>query len=146
MPRHIHMEARAALGLNQRQTAELLGISKRTVQRWDSGRAYPYGHDYEALARALFPRDPALAARVAAAAGLTLEALGLAAKPPAQKQGPSMDYLLDTLVSVAAVAAESKPAVIRPAVAAAFTFARQFGLSLEAVESALAAKVAKAKT
>jgi transcriptional regulator with XRE-family HTH domain len=147
MTKPIHLEARRALGLNQRETALLLGISKRTVQRWDAGRAAPYSHDYCALATAVFPHDQGLAARLAQLGGTTLEALGVAVQPPS-KQGPTMEYLMDTLVSVAAVAGDSKPAAIRPAVAAAFTFARQFGLSLETVESALAgggAKAAKAK-
>ena len=58
------------------------------------------------------------------------------------------DYLVDSLVCVAAIAMDAKPAVIRPGLAAAFTFARQLGLSVEVVELALVgepARGAKAK-
>ena len=54
-----------AIGRLQRGLAEVLDISDRTVSRYLGGEGailtLPQGH---ALARAVFPRDPALAAEV----------------------------------------------------------------------------------
>lgn len=36
-------EARTAVGLSQQQFAELMGISKRTLQEWEQGRRVPTG-------------------------------------------------------------------------------------------------------
>ncbi len=44
------MHATTTLRLNQRETAELLGISTRTVQRWVVRRASPSYLDHQKLA------------------------------------------------------------------------------------------------
>lgn len=36
-------EARTALGLSQQEFADLMGISKRTLQEWEQGRRVPTG-------------------------------------------------------------------------------------------------------
>lgn len=36
-------EARTAVGLSQQEFAELMGISKRTLQEWEQGRRVPTG-------------------------------------------------------------------------------------------------------
>jgi hypothetical protein len=154
----LHYEAREALRLNQRETAEFLKLSKRTVQRWDARRSHPTEGNYASFAKAVFPTHPALAARLAAAAGTTLEALGLvvpvvaaaAPPPPAPRPPPPplppIEYVIDSVVCAAAVAMDMKPPDIRPALVAAFTRVRQLGLTAEAVEKALVAEeVTRAK-
>ena len=47
------LEARHRLGLPQRQFAELLGVSKRTLQDWEQGRRNPSGAAQSLLAVAL---------------------------------------------------------------------------------------------
>jgi hypothetical protein len=142
--RPLHYEARDALGLSKQETADLLRVSRRTVQRWDSNESGTYKLFYPELAIAVFPKDEELAGRLALAAGTTLKALGLevaapaaAPPPPPKPVGPPIDYAVDSLVCVAAAAMDIKPAALRPGLAAAFTFARQFGLSVEVVEQAL---------
>ncbi len=149
--RPLHFEARDVLGLSKRETAKLLGVSGRTIQRWDSRDSSTYTLYYADFAKAVFSKDPGLALRLAQAAGTTLAALGLeVASPPAPPApppppvGPPLDYVVDSLVCVAAAAMDTKPQALRPALAAAFTFARQFGLSVEAVEQALVGEPPKA--
>lgn len=36
-------EARTAVGLSQQEFADLMGISKRTLQEWEQGRRVPTG-------------------------------------------------------------------------------------------------------
>jgi transcriptional regulator with XRE-family HTH domain len=131
MPIPLHMAASRTLGLNQRETAELCGVSTRTVQRWMNGRSALAPHDYRTLAQAVFPHDPELAGELAVAGGVTLEKMGLAEPPP------SVDLIIDSVLCAAAVAVDMKPLELRPALLAAFKRARMLKLSLEAVESAL---------
>src|SRR5580658_1565840 len=76
------LEASRALSLNQRELAELLGISSRTVQRWFARRSSPISLHWHALARATHGAQPALAARLARQGGSSLEELALVAQPP----------------------------------------------------------------
>jgi transcriptional regulator with XRE-family HTH domain len=139
------------LGLNQRETAEVCGISLRTVQRWSAGRAHPSSFDYAKLAKAAFPRDKDLAARRASTGETTLAELGLVlppspAPPPPppppvpQTFGPA-ELVVDSILCAAAIAMDMKPLEIRPALAAAFRRSRQLGIPIEAVERALTGEV-----
>jgi hypothetical protein len=138
----LHFEAQSKLGLNQRQTAELCGISLRTVQRWAGRRSHPSSFDYTALAKASFPVDRDLAARLASAGGTTLVQMGLVVPvPPApplapQTFGPA-ELVVDSILCAAAIAMDMKPLEIRPALVAAFRRTRQLGIPIEAVERAL---------
>src|SRR5258708_38339150 len=76
------LEARSALSLNQRTLAEMLGISARTVQRWDARRSEPARSDWHAMARAVHPIDAELAERLAQAGRTSLAELGLVGAPP----------------------------------------------------------------
>ncbi len=138
----LHFEAQSKLGLNQRQTAELCGISLRTVQRWAGRRSHPSSFDYTALAKASFPVDRDLAARLASAGGTTLAQMGLAvpappAPPPVPQTFGPAELVVDSILCAAAIAMDMKPLEIRPALAAAFRRTRQLGIPIEAVERAL---------
>jgi hypothetical protein len=97
------------------------------------------------LSKAVFPRDPALAAELARESGTTLDALGLAA--PAletpSRRFPPVPLLVDSVVlaaldaSVTAGAPVPRPAV-QEIVRAAFVRAQALGLTLDEVVPALA--------
>jgi hypothetical protein len=92
------------------------------------------------LATLVFPRDRAIAEELAAAAGHTLESLGLeaAAVVAAPPPPPPSRLVVDAVVCVAADALGATPATVRGALHAAFRRARELGLSLQDVEDALA--------
>src|SRR5215472_479427 len=107
----LYYQAERVLNVNQRELAQLLGISTRTIQRWNARQADPSFLDYQKLAQAVFPKNAALAAQLAKAGGATLESLVPLARPaplPAPG-GPAPEYLVDSIVCVAAVAADLKP-------------------------------------
>ena len=132
------IEASRALGVTQEELGRRIGVSRRSIVRWtaDSG-GYPsyYGPH---LARAVFPRDPALAARIAGREKETLESLGLVspAPPPPPPEPPA--HMADLVVCAAADALDVSPRAVRPALYAAFRRAREAGLTLEQVEKMLA--------
>ena len=126
------LEASRALSLNQRELAELLGISSRTVQRWFARRSSPISLHWHALARATHGAQPALAARLARQGGSSLEELALVAQPPR-----ASDVLADAVVCAAAEAIDVAPGAIRPALLAAVRRARQLRLTLEDLEVSL---------
>ena len=117
--------------------AELVGSSLRTVQRWSAGHGAPYSGDIAKLAAAVHPRDPELARRLAAAAGQTLESLGIVVPPPpppvqvAPERSPLMPLLVEAVVAAAAEALDVSPRVARPAVLAAIERAKAAELSLD---------------
>jgi transcriptional regulator with XRE-family HTH domain len=134
--------ARAALHLNQNELANKLGVSRRTGQRWTAHNG-PTGTDLHNLARLVHPADAALAAEIAAAGGTTLEALGVFPPPaqvPAGLPEGQPDRVVDAVVCAAAEAMQVMPQSVRPAVLAAFTCARELGLTVEGVERVLRAK------
>lgn len=142
------LEARSLLLLGQRSLGDLLGLSRRTIQRWDAGKSSPASWELAKLATVVHPRDADLAAKLAASAGTTLEALGLAIPPPAAvepapaiaPQGPpplSPRHLVDVVVCAAAEALNVAPPAVRPVLLAAFRKAREVGLKVEDVEGVL---------
>jgi DNA-binding transcriptional regulator YiaG len=143
-------DARRALGLNQAQLAELLGSSKRTVQRWETKRAPVYPNTLSTLAAHVYPHDAETAADLAAAIGQTLESLGIVAPPappppppappPPPPPGPPpmpRELAVDAVVCVASDAMGAMPSAVRGGLLAAFRRARQLGLSCDEVEQAL---------
>ena len=136
-------DADKVLHKNNREMAEFLGISRRTMQRVISGHSSLGGSNFVAIARAVHPTNPQLAARCAQRAGTTLEALGLvAARPPAgvvvaPKPAPPHPRLADSVVTVAADILNLAPRAARPAMLAAFKRAEELGLSVELVRRAL---------
>jgi transcriptional regulator with XRE-family HTH domain len=159
------IRARTGLGLTQQELADLLGISRRTVSRWDAAERLPSNPELHKIARAIFPVDAQLAAAIAAEGGTTVEALGLArrADPPAPaptpvpapaserpappapppRPFPPVALMVDSIVLSAVEAAESQAAslperdAIRGVLRAAFARARGLGLTLDEVHGAL---------
>ena len=147
------MEARRTLHLSQQQLGDIMHLSKRTIIRMEQGRSSPIPPQYERVARALFPVNPALAEHYAGAAGTTLVAMGLVAPPPPPAPatpppaaGPSpLDpaasrSMADSIVCVAAEAMDASPRAVRPALLAAFERMKTLGMGVETVLQGLAAE------
>ena len=108
--------AQRALSTNQEGLGRAAGASRRTVQRWVAG-SQPVSIQFHALARAVYPLDAALAARLAERGGTTLAALGLgvtvasasASLAPPGARSASVERLVDALVCAAADAMELPP-------------------------------------
>lgn len=151
--------AQLALLTSQGGLGVIAGASIRTGQRWAVGQTVPAPFQLCDLAAKVHPVDPTLAADIAAAGGSSLEALGLveapsapAAPPPAPALpppeatfSPPRDRVVDSIVCAAADAMDMLPRQIRPALLAAFTRARELGIAIGDVESALAAPERKTK-
>ena len=143
------VQSRIALGLSQRKYGELLGIAERTVQRWEDGGATVLLSTIATLAAAVYPKDPALAGRIATGFGTSLLQLGLEKPPeppvvvvPAPPPPPPLPplptfTLVDSIVCVAADAIGVMPRAIRPALAAAFQRALEVRLDVGAVAGSL---------
>jgi transcriptional regulator with XRE-family HTH domain len=152
------IKARGKLGFTQREMAEAVGSSERSVARWEGNEASPYADHLYELAALLYPLDAALAEQAAKAGGKTLEQLGIVAPPPAPAPPapepealaapPSpaspplpVHLLADSVVYAAAQAVEETPVSLRVAramVAAAFARARDLRLECAEVAEALA--------
>jgi DNA-binding XRE family transcriptional regulator len=152
-PRHapLLIEARRQLHLSQGDLGELLGSSRRTGQRWESGGSTPADKQLHKLASLVHSRAPDLAAEIAASGGSTLVDLGIVVPPsptaPSSPRGPALDDIVDAVVCAAADAIDVTPRTIRPALLAAFRRVSRIGLGVEAVCAALeAADQATART
>jgi len=135
-------EAGWALHKSQAKIGELLGVSRRTVVRWVSGEHKFSPAQAATLARAVYPVDTALAARIAAECGTSLEKLGLVAAPaPVAKEASEARLprarLVQLVVLAAAEALDASPRAVRPALGAAFETARELGLDLDLLAEVL---------
>jgi transcriptional regulator with XRE-family HTH domain len=132
-----------ALTMSQGAFGEALGASKRTAQRWDTGRSAPGADALQRLAARLVPVNRELAVEVAEAAGQTLASLGLEAAPaptaaPVSALPPvSTRDRVDLVVLAAVEGGGLLPSAVRPALHAAVKRARELGLSIDAIEEAL---------
>lgn len=135
------------LRLNQRELAERLGVSRRTIVRW-TARATAMGPtDMIALARLVFPHDLQLAEALALKSATTLERLGLvrpapppppALPPPVPSPPPPpLARLVDIVVCAVADALDLPPRAARPALLAGVRRAKELGLKLDEMELAL---------
>jgi hypothetical protein len=146
-PRHdsasLAIRAKLRLGLTNREFANFVGTSLRTVERLSPGRGLVYSDWLTKLAVAVYPKDAALAAEVAAGAGQTLESLGLvvpaprvAPSPPAPQRpapeppAPLRAIIAESVVAAAAEALDVSPRVARPALLAAMDRASAAGLTV----------------
>jgi DNA-binding XRE family transcriptional regulator len=155
--------SRQALRVTQNDLALLLGVARRTMGRWEARKSAPTEHQLHKLARAVHPRDPSLAEEIAIEAGTTLEGLGLVEPAPAPSPAPSpaphaavagppprafppIDLVLDAIVHVAAQTLEAQDVnrvpigAVTAVLRSAFSRARQLGLTVEEVDTALAAR------
>jgi hypothetical protein len=150
-PRAFFTLAQMATRTTQKELGEMLGISRRTAQRYsDHGVPHPYN---EKLARLVHPHNRELAIEIARHAGATLVSLGLeappaAAPPPAPVAAaapppppPLDDGVVDAVVCAAAEAKDAKPGEVRTMLLAAFSRARQIGIDTAFVERVLRAQL-----
>jgi transcriptional regulator with XRE-family HTH domain len=129
------IQCRMALGLSQQGFGDLLGRTKRTVQRWEDRGTALMLSEVEVLARALLPVRPDLAVQIADSAATTLDQLGI---PPAGDASPRASSTpTDSVVRAAAEVLGVTPDAIRPAIAAAFVRAREAGLDVQTVAETL---------
>jgi len=136
-------EAQRALSLNHQELAELVGSSKRTVERWSAGHGGPYPDHITRLAAAVYPHDADIARRLASFLGQSLESLGIVKPPPPAPPplpppvvsppapSPLTPLLVESVVAAAAEALDVSPRAVRPAVLAAVDRAKAAGLSVD---------------
>ena len=137
-------KAQQTLGMTHRAFGQALRSSERTAARWAAGRSSLSVSQLCTLARLVHPRDPALAASLAEASSETLESLGIVT--PGWAPAPLAPHLIaDLIVCAAADALGTAPSAARGALLAAFSRAREMGLSVADVEQALAARVKAGK-
>jgi len=139
-------EVTRTLNLDQKELAQLLGTSLRTVQRIYATAAWIDRQQYVTLARAVYAKNPKLAAELAARAQTTPQELGIAPPPPSRKApepapapSPPSPRAADSVLCAAADVMNLPPRSVRPALTAAFVRARELGLSVETVAAALQA-------
>lgn len=156
-PTELLVRCKDAIGGLQRDFAQLLGISERSMSRWlGEGIAILRPEQLQALARAVIGINPALAAEVATRGGTSLEALGLVKPPPAATPPPppppvaevrapapapmpASAALLDSIVCVGADLHGYPIGQVRAILEASFARALELGLSTEAVVKGFAA-------
>jgi hypothetical protein len=146
-PATLFETCRTLFGTTQEGLGKLLGVSRRTAQRW-ANTGIP-GYYLIDVARLVHSRDPALARAIVTALGTTLEAQGLvlpaptslplppAAPPAADPPGG----IVDAVVCAAAEAMEMMPREVRPGLHAAFARAKEIGLTVDLIERALRSKL-----
>jgi DNA-binding XRE family transcriptional regulator len=137
-----------ALGKTQETLGELLGVSRRTMSRWQGGSNSPSIEMWALLAQHLHGTDPALARRIASEMGETLVSLGIVPPPPAAdpppaaagpppRPQPPIGDLVDSIVCAAAEAVSTTPQSIRPALLAAFDRTASVQLTVDEVRTTL---------
>jgi hypothetical protein len=145
-------EGRIALGMTAVDAAALMGASRRTSQRWSAGRTTPGIGALHALAVAVLPTDPKLAARIhaaavecAARAGMSVPPLAPPPAAPAPAPPVYADaHAVDIVLCAAADAMNLAPRAVRPGLLAGLLRARELSLGVDAMIAALsAAKTAK---
>jgi DNA-binding XRE family transcriptional regulator len=135
--------ARAILGHSQKSLGKWLHSSRRTAWRWEKGSSIPTDGQLAELAAAVYPKNRALAARIAAYNHETLESLGIE-KPPAPPPPPpappvTRPMLVELVVATAADVLGAAPSAARPAIQAAFERAVLLGLTAQEVAEELRA-------
>jgi DNA-binding XRE family transcriptional regulator len=139
---------RAVLGMSQGELGDALGVSRRTIIRWQRGHTYPVPAQALQLADLVREEDDDLADELIAAIGIdeptqpeadiaqpavASEAVVTSPAPPPEPTGPAPVHAIDSIVCVAADAASLVPRAMRPALLAAFTRAMEMGYTLEQV-------------
>jgi hypothetical protein len=119
------------LDLSQEAFGDILGRSKRTIQRWEDRGTGLVPSEVVALARAPTPVRPDLATQIAASPDSTLEQPGIV--PLAAPTTSATSDPIDSIVDAAAEAVGATPDAIRPAVEAAFVRAHELGLDVQTV-------------
>jgi transcriptional regulator with XRE-family HTH domain len=151
--KRVFLDARRALGMNQGDLAEAMGVSRRTIIRWQHGQTAPVETQVRDLAALVYEEDADLADELLASAMLAptpppddtrAESLAGSPPPPATSvnppapEGPAPAHLVDAIVYAAADAADMVPRAMRSPLRAAFSRAAQLGVSIESIVLALA--------
>jgi transcriptional regulator with XRE-family HTH domain len=121
-----------ALKLTQAQLGELVGVHKRTIQRWQQGRFLLTPDQAERLAVALQPVRPDLAKQVLEMGREFAASTGT--NPPVL---PATPEEIEEVVRAAAQAGGMSPDAIRASIAAAFTKAAALDLEVRDVVAGL---------
>jgi hypothetical protein len=120
VPARFLVEAEWKLKMSHGQFANLLGVSRRSIIRWESRGAQVLTGSMLKLAVALDAVSPELAA----------ECRTLVSQDPTV---PASDEIVDAILRAAALALGTSPEAVRPGVDAAFRAARSRGVSAQAV-------------
>jgi DNA-binding XRE family transcriptional regulator len=142
--------AQSALGKTQESLGAMLGVSRKTMGRWQAGRGNPSIQQWAQIAVHVHAVNPALAETIAAEMGESLASLGIVAASPLQsapalppgaraRQGVTTGDLVDSIVCAAAEAVAATPQYIRPALLAAFDRAASVDLAVDEVRTTLRA-------
>jgi transcriptional regulator with XRE-family HTH domain len=148
--------AQRSLGLSKVDIAKHVGVSPRTVTRWFMGHtsisAYPVGQ----LAHVVHATDPALAAEMWSKAAAHIASLGLhplaplpktaSPEPATASRAASASRAIVEVVHAAADAADLSPRATRRVIAAAARRARELGVTLDEVATALDADLSASGT
>lgn len=134
------------LHMTQKELGNLLGLSSRTIIRYYQRGGFLLPSQWATLAKALQPRDAALAAYCARMAGGTVEQLVRGTVPaaptslpepspvaPATRPTPSAAHLADSVVCAGAEAMQCTPTQMRPGLLSAL--ARMVALGMSAQET-----------
>ena len=148
----ILLEAQQALSMTQREFGNAVGSSHRSAVRWAARQSEPAEHHLRTLAGLLYPHDRALAAEVAdfideTLVSLELETPPLPQPPPLPPAPPPVraEDLVDVLVLAAVENTGAHPATMRGLLHAIFKRAGDVGLTVDAAEKGLRARIAAAK-
>lgn len=121
-----------ALGLTQAELGEIVGVHKRTIQRWQDGQPSLLPDQAEKLAAALRPVRPDLAEEVLELGRRFAARTGMA--PPTL---PATAEEIEEVVRAAAEAGGTSTDAVRPVIRAAFAKAKQLGLEVVEIVGAL---------
>src|SRR5260370_37244521 len=120
------VEAQNALGVSQGQLGDMLGLSRQTIWRYQTGQSNPLASSLQDLSRRVRAIDAELASRLAAAgtgARKTGFRIAAAARPTSTGVGRLVNdtrVLADAMVCAAAEALDASPRTVRRALLSAF--------------------------
>jgi DNA-binding XRE family transcriptional regulator len=138
--RRLLLEARRFLAMTQQELGETLGLSARTIMRWERGQASPDPSEFLKLAAMLRDIDePELAEELLAASGVIIETRWREGSPEAGAVSVATRHAVDSVLWAAAETMDGTLRQVRPAVLAAFARAKDMGLGIDAVVEALRA-------
>ncbi|MGH7293278.1 MAG: helix-turn-helix transcriptional regulator [Polyangiaceae bacterium] len=149
--KRIVRQSRFALGMTQLEMGDAMGVSHRTVLRWENGSSVPVDDQVATLSTLVREVSDELADEMLEARGMRLPPAPEsppppqdappppppAAPPPAAPSPLAPRDAVDVVVYAAAEAMDASPRAVRLALAAAFARAEELGLSVEAVARSL---------
>jgi DNA-binding XRE family transcriptional regulator len=145
---HLLVHAQLALGVSQEELGNRVGVSRRTMTRWGTGKTSPDFSQWAQIARLTYAVNRVLAAQIATEMGESLVSLGIEAPPPPPAPAPApsaaparppipVGDLVDSIVCAAAEAASTTPQAMRPAILAALDRMLSVQLGVDEVRAAL---------